>query len=99
MAPIVHLIRITLSSGSCVREVLGDEARRQASEAPREGARAVNGRLTITDVAGELGVSVKTILRWEKAGKIRRARRDWRGWRVYVTEDVTELKTFFEAVY
>ena len=56
-------------------------------------------RSTITEVAQELGVSAKTILRWEKAGKIRKARRDWRGWRVYASEDIESLKAFFEAIY
>lgn len=59
----------------------------------------MDGRLTITEVAEQLGVSTKTILRWEKSGKIRKAPRDWRGWRVYAQEDISELKGFFEAVY
>ena len=59
----------------------------------------MDGRLTITKVAEQLGISTKTILRWEKSGKIRKARRDWRGWRIYAPEDLTELKSFFEAVY
>jgi excisionase family DNA binding protein len=59
----------------------------------------VNGRLTITEVAQQLGVSTKTILRWEKSGKIRKARRDWRGWRVYVPEEIEELKGLFQSVY
>ena len=60
---------------------------------------SVDERLTITEVAEQLGISAKTILRWEKSGKIRRARRDWRGWRVYALEDINELKGFFETVY
>lgn len=56
-------------------------------------------RLTIADVAEQLGISTKTLLRWEKSGKIRKARRDWRGWRVYAAEDLNELRSFFEAVY
>ncbi len=56
-------------------------------------------RLTIADVADQLGISTKTLLRWEKSGKIRKARRDWRGWRVYAAEDLNELRSFFEAVY
>jgi len=59
----------------------------------------VSGRLTITEVAQQLGISVKTILRWEKSGKIRKARRNWRGWRVYVPEDLEQLKGLFETVY
>lgn len=58
-----------------------------------------DSRLTVTELAERLGISVKTIMRWEKAGKIRKARRDWRGWRVYSPEDITELKGFFETVY
>lgn len=58
-----------------------------------------NQRLTVTEVAEQLGISVKTLLRWEKAGKIRKARRDWRGWRVYEPDDMSELKGFFETVY
>ncbi len=59
----------------------------------------MNGRLTITEVAQQLGISVKTILRWEKAGKIRKAPRDWRGWRVYGPADITQLREFFQSVY
>lgn len=56
-------------------------------------------RLSITDIAKELGISPKTITRWEKAGKIKRAKRDWRGWRVYSSDDLEEMKTFVETVY
>lgn len=69
-----------------------------AEEAVQAGA-GQNGRLTVTEVAQRLGISVKTILRWEKAGKIRRARRDWRGWRVYAPEDLEQIRGFFQTVY
>ena len=59
----------------------------------------LDGRLSITDIAKELGISPKTITRWEKAGKIKRAKRDWRGWRVYAPEDIEQMKTLLEAVY
>ena len=59
----------------------------------------MNGRLTITEVAEELGVTTKTITRWEKAGKIKKAKRDWRGWRVYLPEDLEAMKSLVEAVY
>ncbi len=65
----------------------------------QQGDKNLDDRLSVTEVAERLGISVKTIMRWEKAGKIRKARRDWRGWRVYGPEDITELKGFFEAVY
>ncbi|MFH1359759.1 MAG: MerR family transcriptional regulator [Candidatus Omnitrophota bacterium] len=59
----------------------------------------VQKRLTITEVASLVGVSAKTIARWEKVGKVRRPKRDWRGWRVYDENDVTHIKEFHEAVF
>ena len=58
-----------------------------------------DGRLSITEVAKELGITTKTITRWEKAGKIRAAKRDWRGWRVYSSDDLEVMKSFIETVY
>lgn len=60
---------------------------------------ALDGRLSITVLAEHLGVSTKTITRWEKSGKIKRAKRDWKGWRVYSPEDVEEMKSLVETVY
>ena len=68
-------------------------------EQQKQGETQMSGRLTITEVAEQLGISVKTITRWEKAGKIRKVPRNWRGWRVYGPEDITQLKGFFETVY
>ena len=59
----------------------------------------MNGRLTITNVAKTLGVTPRTIMRWEKAGKIRKSKRDWRGWRFYSKEDMEEIRTFLESAY
>ena len=59
----------------------------------------LDGRLSVTEVAEELGVTTKTITRWEKAGKIKQAKRDWRGWRVYTREELEEMKNFVQAVY
>ena len=56
-------------------------------------------RLSITNVARELWVTTKTIMRWEKAGKIKQAKRDWRGWRVYSTGELEEMKSFVQTVY
>ena len=58
-----------------------------------------NGRLSVTEVAKALGVSTKTITRWEKVGKIRPAKRDWRGWRIYSQEDIEEMRDFVQALY
>ena len=56
-------------------------------------------RLSITEVARQLGVTAKTITRWEKTSKVKRAKRDWRGWRIYSTEDLEEMRRLLEAVY
>ena len=59
----------------------------------------MNKRMTITEVAESLGVSSKTLARWEKTGKIKKAKRDWRGWRVYDEEDIDRIKEFHEALF
>ena len=59
----------------------------------------LEGRLSITEVAKKLGVSTKTITRWEKAGKIKQAKRDWRGWRAYSQDELEEMKSFVQSVY
>ncbi len=59
----------------------------------------MNGRLTITEVAKYIGVTPRTIMRWEKTGKIRRSRRDWRGWRFYLKEDMEDIRKFYESSY
>ncbi len=56
-------------------------------------------RLTITEVAQIVGISPKTLARWEKTGKIRRPKRDWRGWRVYEENDLHEIKKFHETLF
>jgi len=69
------------------------------SKTKEEGGRTVKSRFTITEVAEKLGVSPKTVARWEKVGKIRKPKRDWRGWRVYDETDVDQIKEFHEAVF
>lgn len=56
-------------------------------------------KMTITQIAQKLGVVPKTIMRWEKAGKIRKAKRDWRGWRVYSRNELEEIESFLKALY
>ena len=56
-------------------------------------------KLTITEVAERLGVTPKTIMRWERTGKVNASKRDWRGWRIYDESDVEHLKTFYGATY
>ncbi len=56
-------------------------------------------RLTITQVADEIGVTSKTLARWEKTGKIKRPKRDWRGWRVYSVLDLQAIRKFHETLF
>ncbi len=56
-------------------------------------------RLTITEVAQIVGVSPKTLTRWEKLGKINKSKRDWRGWRIYDSSEVELIKEFREALF
>ena len=57
-----------------------------------------NGKMTITDVAERIGVTPKTIIRWEKSSKVLPAKRDWRGWRIYGKEELRRLKAFKETI-
>ena len=59
----------------------------------------MNGRLTITDVAERIGVTTKTLIRWEKSGKIRKPKRDWKGWRFYSEDDFADIQKFISTVY
>lgn len=59
----------------------------------------MNGRLSISEAAQKLEVAPKTLMRWEKSGKVKKAKRDWRGWRFYTAEDLKGLKQFKEAVF
>ena len=58
-----------------------------------------NGRYTISEVAERVGVTSKTIIRWEKAGKITKPKRDWKGWRVYMSDDLEAIERLVNAVY
>lgn len=57
-----------------------------------------DGRMSITDVAERIGVTPKTIVRWEKSRKVKPAKRDWRGWRIYDKNDLRVLKSFKETI-
>lgn len=56
-------------------------------------------RLTITEIAKSLGITPRTIMRWEKSGKIKKSKRDWRGWRFYHRDDLDDIKKFYEGTY
>ncbi len=57
-----------------------------------------DSRMTITDIAERIGVTPKTIIRWEKNLKVTPAKRDWRGWRVYDRTDLKRLRNFKETI-
>ena len=59
----------------------------------------LSNRMTVTQVAELIGVVPRTILRWENSGKVKRSKRDWRGWRVYTDEDLDELRNFHDSIY
>jgi len=59
----------------------------------------MKGRLSITEVAKTIGVTPRTIMRWEKSSKIKKSKRDWRGWRFYTREDVEGIRNFYESIY
>ena len=55
-------------------------------------------RMTITEVAQIVGISAKTIMRWEKLGKIKKPKRDWRSWRVYNENDLLQIQQLHEIL-
>ena len=55
-------------------------------------------RMTITEVAQMVGISAKTIMRWEKMGKIKKPKRDWRSWSVYDENDLMQIRQLHEIL-
>lgn len=49
-------------------------------------------RLTRAQAAEALGVTPKTLVAWEKNGKIPTPQRDWRGWRLYDPVMLAEIR-------
>lgn len=59
----------------------------------------MDGKMTITAVAKLIGVTPKTIMRWEKSGKVKKSKRDWRGWRIYNHDDLANIKEFHDSIF
>ena len=59
----------------------------------------VHSRLTISEVAARIGVSTKTLIRWEKTGKIKNPKRDFRGWRVYSEGELQSLEEMVNQLF
>ena len=62
------------------------------------GTSEIKRRMTITEIAQMVGISVKTIMRWEKMGKIKKPLRNWRSWRVYDENDLIQLRQLHEIL-
>jgi len=46
------------------------------------------------EAANCIGVSKNTLLRWLDEGLIDDVQRDWRGWRVWMQQDIERIKAF-----
>lgn len=57
-----------------------------------------NKRHTIIEAAEKIGVSTRTLLRWEKAEKIKKAKRDYRGRRIYDNDNINAIIDFYNAL-
>lgn len=59
---------------------------------------ATDPHMTITEIAQIVGISPKTIVRWERMGKIRKPKRNWRHWRVYDESDLSQIRQLHEIL-
>ena len=48
------------------------------------------------EIADKFGISKKTLYEWEEKGKIPKAPRDWRGWRMYNEKYLKQVKRVIE---
>jgi len=62
------------------------------------GTSEIKRRMTITEIAQMVGISAKTIMRWEKMGKIKKPLRNWRSWRVYDESDLIQIRQLHEIL-
>ncbi|MCP5003379.1 MAG: MerR family transcriptional regulator [Planctomycetes bacterium] len=54
-----------------------------------------NNTLSINGVAKKLGIHPTTIKRWELTGKVKKAKRDKNGWRIYGNSEVEALMAYY----
>ena len=50
--------------------------------------------LSTAQAAQYIGISKNTLLRWLNEGLVDDVKRDWRGWRVWHSQDVERVKAF-----
>jgi len=55
--------------------------------------------LSTVEAAKLIGVSKSTLLRWLNEGLVEDVKRDWRGWRVWRSDDVERVKAFQKAYH
>ena len=51
---------------------------------------------TAQDVCHQFDITKTTLFKWEKEGKISKVKKDWRGWRVFDEENITEIRKVIE---
>lgn len=49
-----------------------------------------------SEICREAGISKNTLLRWESEEKIPKAKKDWRGWRVFTEDDLQKVLKYKE---
>ena len=55
--------------------------------------------LSTVEAAKSIGVSKNTLLRWLGQGLVTDVNRDWRGWRVWNSQDVDRIRAFQQAYH
>lgn len=48
--------------------------------------------LSTNEVCKLFDVTKTTLFKWEKEGKMKKAQKDWRGWRIFSEENVDEIR-------
>ena len=54
---------------------------------------------TTAEVAARVGVCKSTLLRWIHEGLMPDVGRDWRGWRIWRSQDIERVKAFQKAYH
>ncbi len=50
------------------------------------------------EAANEIGISISTLRRWIRKGKVKGAsKKDFRGWYLYSQDDIQRIKNFFQT--
>ena len=55
--------------------------------------------LSTVEAAKLIGISKSTLLRWLEEGRVEDVERDWRGWRVWRSDDIERVRAFQKAYH